>query len=97
MGGLEISAPPDGLISTVSASPSASRNRSSSWVYDARTADPKLHEIVADLEAHCEQRAQLEAQRRLHHWLHGWLLIHVPLSWTMIFLTAVHAVMSLYY
>jgi hypothetical protein len=59
--------------------------------------DPKLHGAVADLEACCEQRAQLEAQRRLHHWLHGWLLIHVPLSWTMIFLTAVHAVMSLYY
>lgn len=59
--------------------------------------DPQLHGVVADLEACCVQRAQLEAQRRLHHWLHGWLLIHVPLSWTMIFLTAVHAVMSLYY
>ena len=62
-----------------------------------RSADPKLHGVIGDLAAHCEQRAELEAQRRLHHWLHGWLLIHVPLSWTMIFLTAVHAVMSLYY
>jgi hypothetical protein len=59
--------------------------------------EPRLHGVVADLEAYCEQRGQLEAQRRLHHWLHGWLLIHVPLSWTVIFLTAVHAVMSLYY
>jgi hypothetical protein len=59
--------------------------------------DPQLHGVVADLEAYCEQRGQLETQRRLHHWLHAWMLIHVPLSWTMIFLTAVHAVMSLYY
>jgi len=59
--------------------------------------DPQLHGDVADLLAYCEQRAQLDAQRRLHLWLHGWLLIHVPLSWTMILLTAVHAVMSLYY
>jgi hypothetical protein len=59
--------------------------------------EPQWHGVVADLEAYCEQRAQLEVQRRLHTWLHAWLLIHVPLSWTMIFLTAVHAVMSLYY
>ncbi|MHC4342183.1 MAG: hypothetical protein ACYSX0_18450 [Planctomycetota bacterium] len=59
--------------------------------------DPKLHPVVNDLEALCEQRAQLETQRRMHRWLHGWLLIHVPLSWTMVFLTAVHAVMALYY
>jgi hypothetical protein len=58
---------------------------------------PQLHPVVDDLEALCEQRAQLEIQRRMHHWLHGWLLIHVPLSWTMVFLTAVHAVMALYY
>ncbi|MHC4547847.1 MAG: hypothetical protein ACYTEZ_03640 [Planctomycetota bacterium] len=61
------------------------------------TVDPGLHDLTRDLEAICEQRRQLEAQRRLHHWMYGWLLIHVPLSWTMVFLTAVHAVMSLYY
>ena len=59
--------------------------------------DPKLHAVADDLSALCETRSQLHLQRRLHHWLHGWLLIHVPLSWTMILLTAVHAVMSLYY
>ena len=59
--------------------------------------DPQLHPVVIDLEALCEQRAQLEIQRRMHHWLHGWLLIHVPLSWATVFLTAVHALMALYY
>ena len=59
--------------------------------------DPKLHGITADLDALCEQRAQLDRQRRLHLWMHGWLLVHVPLSWTMVVMTAAHAVMSLYY
>jgi len=58
---------------------------------------PDLHGVTRDLEALCAQRGQLEAQRRLHHWLHAWLLVHVPLSWGMVFLTAVHAVMALYY
>jgi len=58
---------------------------------------PELHAISRDLEALCEQRAQIEIQRKLHLWLHGWLLVHVPLSWAMVALTAVHAVMSLYY
>lgn len=59
--------------------------------------DPSLHGMVADLEAFCEQRAQLYKQRTLHHWLHGWLLVHVPLSWLMVVLTLVHAVTALWY
>ena len=65
---------------------------------DLRTRiDPELHPVARDMEALCEQRAQLMTQRSLHHWLHGWLLIHVPLSWTMIVMTVAHAVASLYY
>jgi hypothetical protein len=59
--------------------------------------DPSLHEIASDLEAMCDQRAQLATQRKLHHWLHGWLLVHVPLSWLMVVLTIAHAVMALSY
>jgi len=59
--------------------------------------DPSLHGVVDDLEALCEQRAQLERQRTLHHWLHGWLLVHVPLSWLVVVLTGIHAVMALWY
>lgn len=58
---------------------------------------PELHDTADDLEALCEQREQLEVQRRMHHWLHGWLFVHVPLSYAMVFLTAVHAVAALYY
>ena len=62
-----------------------------------RLVDPALHPVVEDLRAYCEQREQLELQRRMHLWLHGWLLVHVPLSWTLVMLTSVHAVMSLFY
>ena len=52
---------------------------------------------VKDLEEICEEARQLERQERLHHWLHGWLLVHIPLSLALILLGAVHAVMALRY
>ena len=55
------------------------------------------HDVLHDLEEICEERRQLLIQRRLHLWLHGWLLIHVPLSFALLVLTAVHAVLSLRY
>lgn len=55
------------------------------------------HGILRDLAEICEERRQLLAQRRMHFWLHGWLLVHVPLSFALLVLTAVHAVVSLRY
>jgi hypothetical protein len=55
------------------------------------------HEILRDLEEICEERRQLLLQQRMHLWLHGWLLVHVPLSFALLLLTAVHAVISLRY
>jgi len=63
-----------------------------------RTLLPEpLHIALNDLEAICEERRQLEVQRRLHQWLHGWLFIHVPLSAALLVLTVAHAVMALRY
>jgi hypothetical protein len=53
--------------------------------------------ILRDLEDICEERRQLSVQRRLHGWLHGWLLVHVPASLALLLLTAVHAALSLRY
>jgi len=50
-----------------------------------------------DLENICEEARQLERQERLHRWMHGWLLVHIPLSLALILLGAVHAVMALQY
>jgi hypothetical protein len=47
------------------------------------------------LEELCRDRRQLAEQERLHHWLHGWLLMHIPLSVALLVLGVAHAVMSL--
>src|ERR1700737_1535974 len=48
-----------------------------------------------DLENICEEKRQLERERRLHHFLHGWLLIHIPASYALLLLSAIHAVVAL--
>ncbi len=58
---------------------------------------PELHEAVGDLENLCEEERQLTRQARLHHWLHAWLLLHVPLSLALLLLGAVHAILALRY
>jgi hypothetical protein len=63
-------------------------------------AAPELarhRDSLDQLERLCDQRRQIALQERLHHWLHGWLLVHVPLSLALLVLGVAHAVMSLYY
>ncbi len=55
------------------------------------------HATLNDLEDICDEAQQLSRQERLHRWLHGWLLLHIPLSLALILLGAVHAVMALRY
>jgi hypothetical protein len=55
------------------------------------------HDVLRDLEEICEERRQLMVQSRLHFALHVWLLVHVPASFALLLLTAVHAVLSLRY
>ena len=62
-----------------------------------RLLPPAAHTTLEDLEGICEEAAQLERQARLHRWLRGWLLAHVPLSLALLVLGAVHAVMALRY
>jgi hypothetical protein len=45
----------------------------------------------------CEERRQLGEQERLHRLLHGWLLVHIPLSVVLLVVGLAHAVMSVYY
>ncbi len=58
---------------------------------------PAAHPTIVDLEEICEEARQLSMQERMHRWLHGWLLVHIPLSLALILLGAVHAVMALRY
>jgi hypothetical protein len=50
-----------------------------------------------DLESICGEKRELERQRYMHKWLHGWLLFHVPASYALILLGAVHAFVALRY
>ncbi|HYC22502.1 MAG TPA: hypothetical protein VEI94_07360 [Candidatus Bathyarchaeia archaeon] len=45
----------------------------------------------------CEESRQLGVQLRLHAWLHHWLFVHAPLSFTLFVLTAFHVVLALRY
>jgi hypothetical protein len=53
------------------------------------------HGTLDDLQDICDEARQLSRQERLHHWLHGWLLLHIPLSLALISLGVIHAVMAL--
>lgn len=55
------------------------------------------HATLGDLENICDEARQLARQEQLHRWLHGWLLVHIPLSLALILLGAVHAIMALRY
>ena len=55
---------------------------------------PNLHPAIDELENICEEKRELDQQNTMHKALHGWLLIrHVPLSYAVLLLGALHAVM----
>ena len=56
---------------------------------------PAAHSTLENLQDICDEARQLSQQERLHHWLHGWLLLHIPLSLALVLLGAIHAVMAL--
>lgn len=62
-----------------------------------RAVTAELHPALGDLESICEEERQLNRQRRMYHWLHVWLLVHVPLSIVLLVLGGVHAIMALRY
>ena len=50
---------------------------------------------IGDLESICEEERQLLRQERMHGVLHGWLIVHVPLSFALMALAVVHIFMAL--
>lgn len=62
-----------------------------------RLCDPGCAEVINSLEDYCEQRRQFDLQKRLHHWLHTWLPIHIGLAVAVTVLLAVHAITALRY
>ena len=63
-----------------------------------RTLMPKVvHSSINDLEDICEEKRELDRQSKLHKFLHGWLMVHIPLSLALVILGLVHAIGALRY
>lgn len=76
----------------------ADRNRSQGMFQQLRLLLPlNLHPAVDDLENICEEKRELDQQTQYHRILHGWLLVHIPVSYALLLLGAVHAMMALRY
>jgi hypothetical protein len=71
----------------------------STAVFDSlRSMLPKpVHAVLEDLESICEEERQLSRQRKIYHLLHGWLLVHVPVSIALLVLGGIHAIVALRY
>jgi hypothetical protein len=52
---------------------------------------------VEEIQTWCDERRMLDVQVRLHHWLHGWLFVHVPFSFFLVMVTIWHAFVTLFY
>jgi hypothetical protein len=53
--------------------------------------------LIEEIQSWCDERRMLDTQTKLHHWLHTWLFVHVPISFILIILTAWHAFVTLFY
>lgn len=79
-------------------SPLANESAAASIFGALRTVTPAhIHPGIDDLEELGARRRQLDIQKRWMNVLHGWLIVHVPISWAFIVLVAVHAVIALRY
>ena len=56
-----------------------------------------LFEPLCELEAIVMEHQQHLLQRKLHWLMHGWLLVHVPVSVVMFVMIPVHGAMALRY
>ena len=51
---------------------------------------------VDEMRRWCEERRLTDTQVRMQHWLHGWLFVHVPLSFLLLLMTVWHAFVTLF-
>lgn len=52
---------------------------------------------IDELQSWCDDRRLMDLQTKMHHWLHGWLLIHVPISFALLVFTFWHAYITWVY
>ena len=80
------------------ANPLYQRRNAKGMFFRLRRLVPKeVHEVLDDLENICEEKRDLDRQSRMHRVLHGWLLVHVPLSYALLAVVVIHAIVALRY
>ncbi len=52
---------------------------------------------IDEVKAWCDDHRMMAYQERLHHWLHGWLVIHVPISFVLLVWTVWHIFITFTY
>lgn len=52
---------------------------------------------VDEIKAWCDDHRLMAYQERLHHWLHGWLVVHVPVSFLLLVWTVWHIFITFTY
>jgi len=80
----------DGLLSTKHRADAAFRHM-------RVLVPPAAHSALNELLELVEKRRDLTRQLHLHRLLHGWLLVHVPISAALFTLIVVHALMAVRY
>jgi hypothetical protein len=86
------------LAGEAGGSPLAGRREADAFFAGLRAAAPVAAAAVIDrVQQACEHRRQFDLQARLHDRLHGWLLVHMPLSVALGVLLAVHVPIALWY
>lgn len=79
-------------------SPLAEKAQASGIYGQLRIQIPRnLWPKLADLESLTDEKRGLDRQRRMHHFLHNWLLVHIPISYALLALGAIHAIFALRY
>jgi len=65
---------------------------------ELRMVVPKeAYALIDDLEGICRDKRDLDRQSRFHNFMYLWLLVHVPLSFLLIGLGLLHAVIAWHY
>lgn len=86
------------LAGAAGGSPLAGPLESARFFEALRAASPAAASgLIDQLRQVCENRRQFDLQARIHGWLHGWLLVHVPVSVVLGVLLLIHVPVALWY
>jgi hypothetical protein len=62
-----------------------------------RNIPDQSRDALRQLAAICEEQRQLKRQKLIYRLLHYWLLAHVPLSFALVVLGAIHGIAAVLY